>query len=1033
MKKHVKIKFLALSAMLLFSSLSWGQIPTQQWITILNESTGSNDLMQGGYSKFPLELSPNESKIALASNFGNQPATSVLNTNDGTIVFSNSQTVNAYSRDVVFEDNDSVHSLSTGPWSPTGDAFVSKYDATGNIIFTNTFNNFQNDYAVTLRKNNNLFVFNTLNRSSGTSNLSHSVYCYNSQGVQQWQSVINDYDWFYGYEGRMTIDLNNNVIFSGKKQTTTNPNTYDVVIRKINSAGVQIWQSYFDQSNLMDHITGRSLITDANGDVYFADANSNNWSGTTFRMVKMSGIDGSILYNKLIGNTQVTDFSFLNNGNLIVGLVNEVRCYNPTTGLIIWSQPYSNINSVKTDFMGNILVSTTNGVHVLDNIGNLQYTLNVSIPGFTTNHIFSISDSNGAIYVVGYRTLGGTNKVFVSKFLNCSNSPSILVNDIEVCEGQIATLTALPSQDGGIYSWSTGESSQSISLNNSGIYTVTYSLIPGCTPAIDSATVIINPAPTLTVNNDTICEGGSLILTAIPSQTGGNYLWSTGEVTQSINPNASGQYTVTYSMGAGCIPVSATGITFINPNPLVNLFNSFECGMDSSSIIVSNDSLANFNFFWSTGETTSSINVNTSGNYNLTITDTLGCSSTDSIFVSIINPEIITQETAFCLGDSTLLTVNNNLSIWWSDGTTNQNSIQVQPTQTTTYSVTVSDGVGTCTDSITIQVNNPQINAGSDLSVCEGETATLTATGADTYVWDNGVVNGQPFTPIIDGYYTVTGTDTLGCSNTVSVFLDVLQPTSSTISPVSCDTYTAPDNEVYTNPGQYTAIIPNTAGCDSTITINLTVNNSNSGTDSKTACDSYTWIDGNTYTASTNSPTFTLQNANGCDSVITLNLTINKLQGLNAGNDIAACQGDNITLTASGATTYSWTGGAANGVAFVPPTGTTIYTVTGTDDNGCTATDAVSVLVEYCLDIPGGISPNGDNANDTWTITGLNQYPDAKVLVFDRWGQKVFSGDATNPTWNGTYEGKELPTADYYYIIELGNGEKFNGVVTLKR
>ena len=127
------------------------------------------------------------------------------------------------------------------------------------------------------------------------------------------------------------------------------------------------------------------------------------------------------------------------------------------------------------------------------------------------------------------------------------------------------------------------------------------------------------------------------------------------------------------------------------------------------------------------------------------------------------------------------------------------------------------------------------------------------------------------------------------------------------------------------------------------------------------------------------------------------------------------------------------TGGATNGVAFVPPTGTTIYIVTGTDDNGCSATDAVSVLVEYCLDIPGGISPNGDNANDTWTITGLNQYPDAEVLVFDRWGQKVFSGDATNPTWNGTYEGKELPTADYYYIIELGNGEKFNGVVTLKR
>ena len=471
-----------------------------------------------------------------------------------------------------------------------------------------------------------------------------------------------------------------------------------------------------------------------------------------------------------------------------------------------------------------------------------------------------------------------------------------------------------------------------------------------------------------------------------------------------------------------------------NVDPIVNFSNDTLLVCSSNALLDATNSAAG-TYSWNTGETSPSISVDSTGLYEVTVFDPNGCSASDSIFVSVINSAITTSNAAICLGDTSVLTVSTpiNYSIWWSDGTVNIDSIVVNPIQNTSWEVTVSDGVGTCTDSITIQVNNPQVNAGSDLSVCEGETATLTAMGADTYLWDNGVVNGQPFTPTADGYYTVTGTDTLGCSNTVSVFLDVLQPTSSTISPVSCDAYTAPDNEVYTNSGQYTAIIPNAAGCDSTITINLTVNNSNSGIDSKTACDSYTWIDGNTYTTSTNSPTFTLQNTNGCDSVVTLNLTINKLQGLIAGNDITACQGDNITLTASGATTYSWTGGATNGVAFVPPTGTTIYIVTGTDDNGCSATDAVSVLVEYCLDIPGGISPNGDNANDTWTITGLNQYPDAEVLVFDRWGQKVFSGDATNPTWNGTYEGKELPTADYYYIIELGNGEKFNGVVTLKR
>jgi hypothetical protein len=168
-------------------------------------------------------------------------------------------------------------------------------------------------------------------------------------------------------------------------------------------------------------------------------------------------------------------------------------------------------------------------------------------------------------------------------------------------------------------------------------------------------------------------------------------------------------------------------------------------------------------YLWNTGATTSILNITSSGEYSVTVTDSLGCSASDNIYVSVVDPTIIAQESAFCLGESTLLTVNNNLSIWWSDGTTNQSSIQVQPTQTTTYNITVSDGVGTCTDSITIQVNNPQINAGFDLSVCEGETAILTATGADTYAWDNGVVNSQAFVPTVEGYYTVIGTDTLGC------------------------------------------------------------------------------------------------------------------------------------------------------------------------------------------------------------------------------------------------------------------------------
>jgi hypothetical protein len=87
-------------------------------------------------------------------------------------------------------------------------------------------------------------------------------------------------------------------------------------------------------------------------------------------------------------------------------------------------------------------------------------------------------------------------------------------------------------------------------------------------------------------------------------------------------------------------------------------------------------------------------------------------------------------------------------------------------------------------------------------------------------------------------------------------------------------TYTAPDGAVYNNSGQYTAIIPNNAGCDSTISINLTINNASSSTQNESAIDIYTWpVNGQTYTES-GIYTETLINSFGCDSVITLNLSI---------------------------------------------------------------------------------------------------------------------------------------------------------------
>ncbi len=150
----------------------------------------------------------------------------------------------------------------------------------------------------------------------------------------------------------------------------------------------------------------------------------------------------------------------------------------------------------------------------------------------------------------------------------------------------------------------------------------------------------------------------------------------------------------------------------------------------------------------------------------------------------------------------------------------------------------------------------------------------------------------------------------------------------ATIFPKSCNSYTSPSgNYIWTESGTYMDTIPNMAGCDSIITINLTINHSNTGTDVITACDSYTWIDGNTYTSSNNTATHTLTNVAGCDSLVTLNLTINHS---GTGTDIiTACD------------SYTW----IDGNTYTSSNNTATYTLTTIA--GCDSLVTLNLTINY--------------------------------------------------------------------------------------
>jgi gliding motility-associated-like protein len=111
------------------------------------------------------------------------------------------------------------------------------------------------------------------------------------------------------------------------------------------------------------------------------------------------------------------------------------------------------------------------------------------------------------------------------------------------------------------------------------------------------------------------------------------------------------------------------------------------------------------------------------------------------------------------------------------------------------------------------------------------------------------------------------------------------------------------------------------------------------------------------------------------------------------------------------------------------------YTVKVNNSYGCLDSALVNVVVSEALEIPTAFSPNGDAINDTWEIKNINSYPKNVVIVFDRFGQKLFQSSAGNyKAWNGIINNNQVPTGVYYYIINLGNGTSIlKGYITILR
>lgn len=206
----------------------------------------------------------------------------------------------------------------------------------------------------------------------------------------------------------------------------------------------------------------------------------------------------------------------------------------------------------------------------------------------------------------------------------------------------------------------------------------------------------------------------------------------------------------------------------------------------------------------------------------------------------------------------------------------------------------------------------------------------------------------------------------------------------------------------------------------------------------------YSWNTGASTNAISVSPTantsYTVIVSNGnCADTASINVTVNPAPTADAGTSVTITEGSQTTLSATGGGSYFWSNGATTQSISVSPTTTTTYCVQVTNTSNCTDSACVTVYVDMECDdvfIPTAFSPNNDGQNDFFYVMS-NCISNMHLVIYDRWGEKVFETTDQNLKWDGSYKGKPLNIAVFVYKLEadLVSGEHLSekGNVSLVR
>jgi trimeric autotransporter adhesin len=740
-----------------------------------------------------------------------------------------------------------------------------------------------------------------------------------------------------------------------------------------------------------------------------------------------------------------------------------------------------------------------------------------------------VSGSGQGPYEISWATAGTKNITLAVAVGSCASTvttTSVVVNalptvsggtDVAVCEGLSATLTATGATT---YAWDppTGLSATTgASVTATPAATTTYTVTgtsAGCT-GTGTVTVTVNPYPTVTVSptTATVCAGTATTFTAAGATT---YSWSpatglsaTTGTSVSAAPLSTTTYTVT-GTSLGCSSDATFDIT-VNPSPVMPISNDATV-CEGTPVTLTTSGADSYLWSPATGlssTTDPSVTAAPATTTTYTVVGTgLGCTTTRTVTITVNPyPNVSVSPASFtmCVGESKDFTASGADSYLWSPGAglsaTTGATVVADPVVTTSYQI-VGSSLG-CNDTTTVvlTVNPvPVVTVSNDTTICSGDSAPLTASGATSYVWTpatglsattGAAVLCSALTTVT---YTVTGTS-LNCSSSETVTVTVNQtPTvnvtpsatsycdgaSATLTASGADTYqwtpatalsSTTGDEVVANPTSTTiyTVVGTSLGCTddavATVTVHpnpvvdftagptegclthcITLNNQTTIASGNMA--SYVWDMGDGNTISSFAPvhcypaegvyglTLTATSNQGCvtqmvqPDLITVHPLPTALFSVEPTSASALNPTFQFTDLSTGAVQWQWSFGDGSTLGNLTPSPTFTYPSaidTGTytvrqlvtNQFGCTDTISGKVIItpHISIYIPNAFTPNSNNRNERFTAYGENIL-EFRMLIFDRWGEQIFQTVDMDEGWDGSYKGAQVESGVYVYRID---------------